>query len=40
MAKVSTYLNFPRQTEEVFNFYKTVFGTEFSEYGIDRKSVV
>lgn len=36
MAKVSTYLNFPRQTEEVFNFYKTVFGTEFSEYGIMR----
>lgn len=29
MAKVSTYLNFPRQTEEAFNFYKTVFGTEF-----------
>lgn len=36
MAKVSTYLNFPRNTEEVFNFYKTVFGTEFSEYGIMR----
>jgi PhnB protein len=29
MAKVSTYLNFPRQTEEAFNFYKSVFGTEF-----------
>ncbi len=29
MAKVSTYLNFPRNTEEVFNFYKSVFGTEF-----------
>lgn len=29
MASVSTYLNFPRNTEEVFNFYKTVFGTEF-----------
>ncbi|UII21289.1 VOC family protein [Fulvivirga ligni] len=26
---VSTYLNFPRNTEEAFNFYKTVFGTEF-----------
>ena len=30
MAKVSTYLNFPRTTEAAFNFYKTVFGTEFS----------
>ncbi len=29
MARVSTYLNFPRNTEEAFNFYKTVFGTEF-----------
>ncbi len=29
MAKVSTYLNFVRQTEEAFNFYKSVFGTEF-----------
>jgi PhnB protein len=29
MAKVSTYLFFQRQTEEVFNFYKSVFGTEF-----------
>lgn len=36
MAKVSTYLNFPRNTEEVFNFYKSVFGGEFSEYGIMR----
>jgi PhnB protein len=36
MAKVSTYLNFPGQTEEVFNFYKSVFGTEFSENGIMR----
>jgi PhnB protein len=30
MAKVSTYLNFPRQTEEAFNFYKSVFGGEFT----------
>ncbi len=30
MAKVSTYLNFPRTTEAAFNFYKSVFGTEFS----------
>ena len=29
MAKVSTYLNFKNNTEEVFNFYKSVFGTEF-----------
>ncbi len=29
MARVSTYLNFPGNTEEAFNFYKTVFGTEF-----------
>ncbi len=29
MAKVSTYLNFARETEEAFNFYKSVFGTEF-----------
>ena len=30
MASVSTYLNFERNTEEVFNFYKQVFGTEFT----------
>lgn len=29
MASVSTYLNFPRNTEEAFNYYKTVFGGEF-----------
>jgi|ADGO01.1.fsa_nt_gi PhnB protein len=29
MASVSTYLNFSRNTEEAFNFYKKVFGTEF-----------
>ena len=29
MATVSTYLNFANQTEEAFNFYKSVFGTEF-----------
>jgi PhnB protein len=29
MATVSTYLNFARETEEAFNFYKKVFGTEF-----------
>jgi PhnB protein len=35
MAHVSTYLNFKNQTEEAFNFYKTIFGTEF-EGGINR----
>jgi PhnB protein len=30
MAKVSIYLNFQGSTEEAFNFYKSVFGTEFS----------
>lgn len=29
MTNVSTYLNFTRNTEEAFNFYKKVFGTEF-----------
>jgi PhnB protein len=29
MASTSTYLNFQRNTEEVFTFYKTVFGGEF-----------
>lgn len=29
MASVSTYLNFERSTETAFNFYKSVFGTEF-----------
>ena len=29
MAKVSTYLNFVRNTEEAFLFYKSVFKTEF-----------
>lgn len=30
MTRVSTYLNFPRSTEEAFLFYKSVFKTEFS----------
>lgn len=38
MARVSTYLSFPRNTEEVFNFYKSVFGGEFSGGGISRWS--
>ena len=29
MARVSTYLNFPRNTEEAFAFYKSVFKTEY-----------
>lgn len=29
MARVNTYLNFIRNTEEAFNFYKTVFNGEF-----------
>ena len=36
MSKVSTYLNFPRNTEEAFNFYKSVFGGEFGPPGILR----
>jgi len=35
MAQVSTYLNFQRNTEEAFNFYKTVFGSKFKG-GISR----
>lgn len=30
MARVTTYLNFPRSAEEAFLFYKSVFKTEFS----------
>ena len=30
MAKTSIYLNFMGQTEEAFNCYKTVFGTDFA----------
>ena len=29
MARVSTYLNFPRSTETAFLFYQSVFGGEF-----------
>ena len=35
MSRVSTYLNFPRNTEEAFLFYQSVFGGEF-EGGIKR----
>lgn len=39
MARVSTYLNFPRNTEEAFNFYKIVFGGDFRG-GIRRYSEI
>lgn len=35
MARVSTYLNFSRETEAAFNFYQSVFGGEF-DGGIHR----
>ena len=30
MSRVSTYLNFMGQTEEAFNFYASIFGTQIS----------
>src|SRR5688572_7678537 len=36
MARTSTYLNFPDHTEEAFNFYRSVFKTEFNGKGISR----
>jgi PhnB protein len=30
MARVSTYLNFPRTTEQAFLFYRSVFGGDFN----------
>jgi PhnB protein len=39
MARVSTYLNFARETEQAFNFYKSVFGGDFVG-GIQRFSDV
>ena len=36
MASVATYLNFDRNCEEAFNYYKTVFGGEFTEPGFMR----
>ena len=36
MSRTSTYLNFPRNTEEVFNYYKSIFGGEFTAGGIAR----
>lgn len=36
MARTSTYLNFVRNTEEAFNFYKDIFGGAFQGNGISR----
>lgn len=36
MSSVSTYLNFARNTEEAFNFYRSVFGGEFTDNRIAR----
>ncbi len=36
MARVSTYLNFARNTEEAFSFYKSVFGGDYGRGGISR----
>lgn len=36
MSKTSTYLNFSRDTEEAFNFYKSVFGGDFVDGTINR----
>jgi PhnB protein len=35
-SRVCTYLNFPGNTEEAFEFYKSVFKSEFSGPGIQR----
>lgn len=40
MARVSIYLNFERNTEEVFHHYKSIFGGDFSGGGIGRFSDV
>src|SRR3954447_2203674 len=32
MAAINPYLNFPGNTEEAFNFYKSVFGGEFTAF--------
>ena len=40
MASVSVYLNFKDQTEEAFNFYRSIFGTEFDGDGISRMGEV
>jgi uncharacterized glyoxalase superfamily protein PhnB/uncharacterized protein YndB with AHSA1/START domain len=40
IARVTTYLNFPGNTEDAFNFYKKVFRSEFSGEGIRRFSEI
>jgi PhnB protein len=40
MAKVSTYLNFARSTEEAFRFYQSVFGGRIRRRGIERFSEI
>lgn len=40
MAKTSTYLNFVRETEAAFNFYKSIFGGEFEGGKIHRMGEV
>jgi len=39
MAKVSIYLNFQGNTEEAFNFYKSVFNTEFDSPIMHNKDI-
>jgi uncharacterized glyoxalase superfamily protein PhnB len=36
MARTSSYLNFPGNTEKAFNFYKSIFGGEFGGGGLQR----
>jgi PhnB protein len=38
MARVCTYLNFTRNSEEAFLFYQSIFGGEFERGGIARFS--
>jgi PhnB protein len=38
MARVSTYLNFPRNTQESFDFYKSIFGGELGDGGVAHLS--
>ncbi len=40
MASVSTYLNFPGNTEAAFEFYRSVFGTKYDGMGLQRMSAV
>ena len=40
MAITSTYLNFTRNTEEAFRFYKSVFGGDFVDGKINRFSEI